>query len=168
MRLFDVDINGTTVLSNFDVWSVAGGLNKGYVARINVLSPATVMTITFHHGVENPFLSGLEVVSLNDGVTAVPTTSIRESLLRQISPNPFRGRITIGFALAAPGHARLGVYDVSGRLTATILDRELPAGEQSVTWDGTGRGGTRVAPGIYFCNFQSGGRVETRRIVLLP
>jgi hypothetical protein len=34
-------------------------------------------------------------------------------------------------------------------------------------WDGKDEGGTRVAPGVYYCRLQIGERSLTRRVILL-
>jgi hypothetical protein len=52
-------------------------------------------------------------------------------LLLQNQPNPFSDRTTIGFVLGEPMHARLRVFDLTGRL---LFERaaNYPAGYQSV------------------------------------
>ncbi|MFN8176876.1 MAG: FlgD immunoglobulin-like domain containing protein [bacterium] len=89
-----------------------------------------------------------------------------ETALCGVRPNPFRGSTQVRFALAAPGRARLTLYDVAGRLVGTIRDQEWPAGEHAVEWDGRSPTG-RVAPGIYFVRFEAGSRRQTGRIVFL-
>ena len=83
------------------------------------------------------------------------------------APNPFRSRAAIGFDLPAAARVRLGVYDVAGRRVTTLVDGVQSGGSHSVAWDGTGSGGERVTPGVYFCRMETGGRVETRRMALL-
>ena len=86
--------------------------------------------------------------------------------LSSVAPNPFRGETEMRFSLAAPGHAKLTVYDLSGRLVHSLRDGELPAGEYRVSWNGRVDAG-RVAAGIYFVRFEAGGRRQTERVVFL-
>lgn len=45
---------------------------------------------------------------------------------------------------------RLAVYDVAGRKRATLVDRELPAGDLRLNWDCRDDTGSRIASGVYF------------------
>jgi hypothetical protein len=67
------------------------------------------------------------------------------------SPNPFNASATVRYDLPAPGHVSLSLYDLSGRLVATLVDGEQPAGRHAVELDGSG-----LAAGVYFI------RLETR------
>ena len=71
-----------------------------------------------------------------------------EFLLRQNSPNPFRGRTAIEFSLARTSHVELVVVDLSGKRVATVLGERMSAGEHTANWDGTSKG-DRVSPGNY-------------------
>ena len=81
-------------------------------------------------------------------------------------PNPARAAATLRFALAAPGHARLDVVDLGGRVVARLADGWRPAGEQSIEWDGRDAGGEVVRPGVFFVRLVSAGRVATRKLVV--
>jgi flagellar hook assembly protein FlgD len=74
---------------------------------------------------------------------------------------------TISFSLAEPGHALLRVYDVSGRLVNTLVDRELSAGRHSVRWKGLNQRGEHLSSGIYFCRMTAGDFTGSTRMVLL-
>ncbi len=87
--------------------------------------------------------------------------------LGQNHPNPFNPRTRINFSLAKPGRATLQVFDVSGRLVKTLLQGDLPAGDQSVLWDGTTSGGYPVATGVYFYRLETDDTVMSRRMMLL-
>ncbi len=84
------------------------------------------------------------------------------------TPNPFTPATTIRFEAAAEGaHVRLAVYDAGGRFVRTLLDREVGAGSQSVTWDGRDDLGRRVASGVYYYQLEAPGFSTTRAMVLL-
>ena len=82
-------------------------------------------------------------------------------------PNPFNPTTTINFSLSEAGRARLLIYDVAGRLLHTLVDGELPAGPNSVNWNGRDDDGVRQASGVYFLRMETAGFAETRRLVLL-
>ncbi len=65
-------------------------------------------------------------------------------------PNPFNPRTTLAFDLpTAASPVRLRLYDLRGRLTASLVDGALPAGQHSVAWNGTDDAGRAVASGVY-------------------
>ena len=59
------------------------------------------------------------------------------------------------------------VYDVAGRLVATLLDRRVGAGEASVPWNGTDAAGRRVASGAYVLRLESDAGTATRKVLRL-
>lgn len=166
-RTFSVQANGATVLNNEDVFAEAG-LNAGIVKTFFVSNAGSTLTIDFLHGVQNPIVNGIEILKLTNGVAdAGPAAPLRTSLA-QNAPNPFRSPTRIAFAVAHPSHVSLRVYDLAGRVVRTLLDGEMPAGEQHVAWDGTDGGGRRVAPGMYLYRLRAGDFTDTMRMVMLP
>ncbi len=87
--------------------------------------------------------------------------------LSQNYPNPFNPVTEISFSIPSAGRAVLQIYNVKGQLVRTLMDRELPAGEVKVTWDGRDNGGHRVSSGVYFCNLRTGDKKATRKMILL-
>jgi aminopeptidase N len=87
--------------------------------------------------------------------------------LEQNRPNPFNPATTIHFVLPAKTHATLRIFDVAGRLVATVLSQELPIGQHRTVWDGKNAKGEAVASGVYFYRLSAGGRTATKKMVLL-
>jgi endonuclease/exonuclease/phosphatase family metal-dependent hydrolase len=83
------------------------------------------------------------------------------------SPNPFTDRTTMNLSLPTPARALVEIYDVSGRLVATLVDGMLPAGVNAITWDGLDASGARSATGIYFCRAQVGEWRQATKAVLV-
>jgi hypothetical protein len=82
-------------------------------------------------------------------------------------PNPFNPATTIPFTLSRGGRATLRVYDVSGRVVATLLDGVVPAGAHEARWDGHTDSGVAVASGVYVARLDAGGVRRTQKMVLL-
>jgi YVTN family beta-propeller protein len=80
-------------------------------------------------------------------------------------PNPFvsGGTTSLRFALASAGDARVEVFDASGRRVVTLLDRAMPAGPNTVTWDGTDAAGRQTRPGVYFYRLSALGMKVTSK-----
>jgi len=87
--------------------------------------------------------------------------------LVSIHPNPFNPVTTVDFDLAAPGRARLTVYDIQGRLIARLADEDFPAGRVERTWTGKDSFGKRVASGSYVVRLEAEGFSESRTVTLL-
>jgi hypothetical protein len=86
--------------------------------------------------------------------------------LAQNHPNPFNPRTSFSFGLPRPGRAVLAIYDVRGAGVATVVDADLPAGEQSVEWNGLCNGGTPVPSGVYFARLETAAGVRTVKVTL--
>ncbi|MBN1998999.1 aryl-sulfate sulfotransferase [candidate division KSB1 bacterium] len=82
--------------------------------------------------------------------------------LAQNYPNPFNPQTSIGFFIAKSGRVSLAVYDISGRLAATLIDDHLAAGWQDVMFDAG-----RFASGVYFYRLQAGETVRVKKMCLL-
>lgn len=88
--------------------------------------------------------------------------------LYQNVPNPFNPVTAIQYDVPARGGwVTLRIYDVSGRLLATLVDGEETAGVKRVTWNGTDTRGRKVASGIYFYRLEAPGFMQTRKMVLV-
>lgn len=87
--------------------------------------------------------------------------------LSQNRPNPFRSSTAISFSLPARMEATLTVYDVGGRHVATVFSGTLAAGSKEVSWDGRDSRGRPASSGVYFYRLNAGGRILTRKMLLL-
>jgi len=88
--------------------------------------------------------------------------------LDQNYPNPFNAQTRISFSLAKPGKVQLVVFNLLGQKVNTLIDREMPADQHSIVWDGTNAQGGIVASGTYFYRLKIGDAFEeTRQMTLL-
>ena len=71
-RLYDVKVEGATVYKDLDVYARVGA-NKAIVLSTPTVSDGTV-NVTFSHGVQNPALAGIEVVTASND--APPTLAV--------------------------------------------------------------------------------------------
>lgn len=93
--------------------------------------------------------------------------------LKQSYPNPFTDRTHIEYTI--PGklpssdklHASLKIYDISGRLVKTIIDKRLSPDYYEVTWDGKTGQGRSLPAGVYFYRFQIGREVSSKKLILI-
>ena len=90
-----------------------------------------------------------------------------EFVLYQNYPNPFNPETVISFDLPATAPARLDIFNILGQKVITLLDRPMPAGTNTVIWDGRNETGGRVSTGIYFYRLQSGPFTQSKKMLLL-
>ncbi|MBC8163707.1 MAG: hypothetical protein H7Z42_21070 [Roseiflexaceae bacterium] len=74
-RLFDVAIESTQVLSNFDIYAEAGGMNVAIVREFPVTIGDSSATIAFITRKENAKISGIEIIPAPSGVPTLTPTS---------------------------------------------------------------------------------------------
>ena len=69
--------------------------------------------------------------------------------LSQNYPNPFNPSTTIHYEIPSNGIVCLKIYDLTGRLVKTLVQKVQNAGAYTIKWDGTDFNGNTVAAGIY-------------------
>ncbi len=102
-RLFNVAINGSTVLSRFDVYATAGyktALQKQFAAAAN--SSGQIVIAFTQGGADNPFISGIEIWSPTGSTpTPTPTATVTPTPTPTSTPTP----ATLVLAINAGGGA---------------------------------------------------------------
>ena len=87
--------------------------------------------------------------------------------LEQNYPNPFNPTTQIEFSLPVASNVDLTVFNVLGQEVKSVFSGEMPAGNHTVTWDGTSGTGNSVSSGVYFYRLEAGNFVETKKMMLL-
>ena len=87
--------------------------------------------------------------------------------LMQNFPNPFNPSTTLAFDVAQAGNVTIQVYDVSGRLVATLLDSHKEIGSHRVEWNGKNTSGSLVPSGMYFYRMKTAGFEVTKKMILV-
>ncbi len=82
-------------------------------------------------------------------------------------PNPFNPSTTISFSIPSNEHVTVNVYDLSGKLVNTLIDKNLDSGYHSVKWDAVDHYGNNVSAGVYIYSLQSDGVSISNKMVLM-
>ena len=77
-------------------------------------------------------------------------------------PNPFNPTTTISFDLAQSGFVSLRIFNVLGEEVATLVAKQLNAGNYSYTWDAS-----NLAGGIYVYRLETNNFAETKKMILV-
>jgi len=82
--------------------------------------------------------------------------------LSQPYPNPFNPATTIKFSIPQTEFVTVKVYNIAGHEITTLINDELSIGNHTIKWNGS-----RQPSGVYFVKIESGGFVQTKKMVLL-
>ena len=92
---------------------------------------------------------------------------VGKSGLRSVAPNPFGYNTRIAYRAPRTGHVLIQVYDVHGRLIATLVDTSVDAGAHAIFWNAQDDKGSDVASGIYFIRMIAFGQETIRKALLI-
>lgn len=82
-------------------------------------------------------------------------------VINSLSPNPFSSSLFISFSTPAPENISVRMYDLSGRITATVFDGYVTGGISSLLWQ------EEIPSGVYFVVLQADEASDVRRLVKL-
>ncbi len=102
--------------------------------------------------------AAFELITGIDLAEGLPT----EYALQQNYPNPFNPSTTISFALKHPGQTRLQIFDLLGRVVATLVDKRMEAGRYTMQVQVP-----ELVSGVYFYKLQSGDFVSIRKMTMV-
>ncbi len=87
--------------------------------------------------------------------------------LAQNYPNPFNSTTEIRYALPAPGHVSLDVFDLLGRHVATLVDGVQTAGRHTASFSTAGENGLDLTSGVYFYRLTTPQGEAVRKMIFL-
>jgi len=83
--------------------------------------------------------------------------------LKQNYPNPFNSTTNIYFTLPESEYVTLKIFDIQGKVVATLVSMQLKSGRHVRAWDAT-----EFAGGVYFYKLETNsGFRQTRKLILL-
>lgn len=77
-------------------------------------------------------------------------------------PNPFNPSTRVRYSIKESGFVSLKVYDILGNLVKELVNEYKPAGNYSVSFDGSS-----LPSGIYISSIRSGSYTETKKMLLI-
>ena len=107
------------------------------------------------------------VLDLVTGIDVHPITKIRDFELYQNYPNPFNPTTTISYFLSNATEVVLKIYNILGQEIRHLLNEHQTPGHKSMTWDGKDDRGNRVSSGVYIYRLQTGGNIQSKKMLLL-
>ena len=102
---------------------------------------------------------------LSSCITDAGPTGVSPGLALSLTPSPTRGPAVVRFTLPQRGRVAIAVYDVAGRLEATLVAEEFERGAHD---QGIDLAGARLPPGLHFVSLRWNGQRAVKPLVLLP
>ena len=100
-----------------------------------------------------------DLIGIDDTELSIPS----DFMLEQNYPNPFNPVTNIRFGIPTSGYVSLNVYDLSGKLAATLVNEKKSSGSYEIKFDASG-----FSSGVYFYSLEVDGNiVDTRKMILL-
>ena len=128
------------------------------IIQIQIVGPVTG---TDYHAGSYFLLDDLSFGGVT-GVDGPPASTATATAFVASAPNPFAGATTVAFTLAQHSNVALGVFDMQGRVVATLVAGPMDAGLHQASWDAS-----QQPAGLYWCRLTAGGVARSRRLVCL-
>jgi hypothetical protein len=100
-----------------------------------------------------PFLTGVE---------ETPTVPAIE--FATVGANPVVGNSAVRFSLPRAANVSVRVYSSTGALVRTLCDGQMPAGENTVSWNLQDNAGRSVGNGLYLYELATGSQVAHAKV----
>ena len=97
----------------------------------------------------------------------VVTNDPNEFSVRSILPNPFTGNTAVCYGLPMKANIQVTIYDLSGKLVATLFDGIQRPGWYTITWNGEDHRNIKAPSGIYFCELKTEDSRIAEKLILL-
>jgi hypothetical protein len=96
-----------------------------------------------------------------------PTKAALVFGLNKVSPNPVNNGTVIAYATTQKGPVSLKLYDSSGRLIRTLIDKTQDSGRKTVYWNGKDNNNRTVSAGVYFYRLTAENKTASCKIVIV-
>ena len=88
-------------------------------------------------------------------------------VLNQNYPNPFNNTTTIEFNISEPKQVSVEIFDFSGNLVKSLVNKSYQKGDYILKWDATNSSGNKVANGMYFYILKANNQQLTKKMILI-
>ena len=105
----------------------------------------------------------MTLVSVDQGEGVVP----EEFYVSPNYPNPFNPSTRIDIQTSERNDLNVRIFDATGRLVNTLMDKQLDAGHYTVRWNGLDSKGFGMPTGVYFIQVRSGIKISNQKMILI-
>ena len=130
----------------------------GYIDSIAANGKYYVVSATYGRAIYYREIQGTDPIGIVSNNSNIPKTFT----LSQNYPNPFNPTTKIKFGLPTQDYVSLGVYDITGRLVAQLLNGDMKAGTYTYEFEGTD-----LSSGVYFYKLKTSKFTDTKKMILV-
>lgn len=163
-RKFHVDIEGSRVLTGFDIFAEAG-YDQALLKTFQTTVTDGELNINFRNEIEDAKISAIQVLGFegNNLPKFVPDSTLTKEMrlpdkfqLFQNYPNPFNPSTHIQYQIPEHGKVTMQIFNVLGEQVCTLVNEVQPPGNYTVDWNiGS------ASSGVYFCRIMYKNHVKT-------
>lgn len=166
-RVFDVAIEGTTVLDDYDIFDAAGGGDIAIVETFDDVSVTDgILNITLTRSTGSATINAIAITSVSPVANEDFTPGLELPGTHQLGaayPNPFNPQTQFNLSVAQTQRVSIGVYNVLGQRVATLFRGTVAAQQNhAFRFDAASLPG-----GIYLIQVRGEHFLETQQVVLL-
>ena len=170
LRIFDVNVEGVTLLNDYDIFLDAGTAAVRKTFRVNVTDGN--IDIDLARVVGDPIISGIEIIRIISPSGGLRSNDLDENfgiafnaikgLNVSVSPNPFNNNLTIRFNEQVNENVRIVISDILGKIIVQ---------QDKLLLDGTNEiqlilSDVEFNSGIYFLNLKTAdGKVQRTKLI---
>jgi len=168
-RVFNVAIEGTKVITNLDIWSEAGAKTAYNTIHFVTVTDGE-LNITFTGVVNNAKISAIKIFQVSNptGIYSDLNNLPQQTIIYQVTPNPFSTETKIRYQLSEATPVMLSVYNLLGKKITSLVNEYQSAGNYSVDWNVADYKGTQLDNGMYLFKLETGTNpVQTIKAVLI-
>ena len=127
-------------------WTAIGDSLPGSPVGVIAADKSYLLAATQGNGIWKRPFSDFIIASVKQPARGLPT----EYTLSQNYPNPFNPTTMLGYTVPERSRVTIRLYDLLGRIVATLVDREVEPGEHLQQWNGSG-----ASSGVYFATMSA-------------
>ncbi len=172
LRSLDGNVIVTDSIRDFGNIAQGGEVNNQTNPYLfNIIANPTDTILDFVLQVQAQNYSSIQYFSIgmqrHPGIEDNFEANIKNFVLKQNRPNPFKYYTTIEYSLPISQHVELKVYNSLGRVVKTLVAKDQSSGIYQVIWDKKDEMQHNVSAGIYYCVFSCSQNYKiTKKMVL--
>ena len=156
---FDIERTDNINTSWSKIGFVKGNGTSTHINNYN-FSDTKLQTGKYHYRLKQVDFNGnFEYYNLQNEISISTPDKFN---LSQNFPNPFNPATKIEFQISNQSDVNLTVFDISGRLVSTLVNKNLQAGYYKIEFDGS-----KLSSGTYFYTLKADNNVSVKKMVLV-
>ena len=169
------DLNITSVIStnpDFSIFPLTATIladsTEWFYIQLNAITSGNQRgDVVFYHnapGAKDTVIVQADVISM---VSGNEEKKLQEFLVEPNFPNPFNPATRIRYQMTTSAEVRLVIYNLTGQIVRTLLNKEQAAGNYEQVWNGKDDLGREAASGVYIVRLSAENFSKSYRMILM-